>query len=361
MQHLRIIKIHSKIIKIMRILSFISTSFLLMSLFVFTSCNNEDITEVTAIQLKSIGGTELLINQEFQFEVIGNNSQTLTSDATIKVDGVTLENNLFTSATPNSFKVQAFYKGFESEVLDIAAVYPSGYIKNVLIEDYTGTWCSNCPRVAWAIELAKEQSDKIVPVTIHAYDEMEMPGYEVLTDAFIEEHPTPFPSVRLNRINKWADDVNNIDAALNFTGYGADLGLAIESSRTNSTIQATVKIGFENTITKPLKLVVYLTENGLLYNQVNSTDFFGGAHILVDFEHNNVLRAFYTDYLGETIPNSETIADHIYEFSINKVIPTIVINNNKLHLVAFVTDASTNEVINVREVKIGEEQELQEL
>lgn len=345
----------------MRILSFISPSFFLMSLLIFTSCNNEDITEVTAIQVKSIGGTELLVNQEFQFEVIGNNSQTLTSEATIKVDGITLEDNLFTSATPNSYKVQAFYKEFESDVLDISAVYPSGYIKNVLIEDYTGTWCSNCPRVAWAIELAKERSDKIVPVTIHAYDEMEMTGYEVLTEAFIEEHPTPFPSVRLNRINKWTDDVNNIDAALNFTGYGSDLGLAIESSKTNTTIEATIKIGFENTFTKPLKLVVYLTENGLHYNQVNSTDFFGGTHVLVDFEHNNVLRAFYTDYLGETIPNSETVANHIYEFSINKAIPSLVSDNNKLHLVAFVSDASTNEVINVREVKIGEEQELQKL
>ena len=44
----------------------------------------------------------------------------------------------------------------------------SGYFKKrVLIEDYTGTWCGNCTRVAHAIDEVKAQSDKVVTVAIH--------------------------------------------------------------------------------------------------------------------------------------------------------------------------------------------------
>jgi hypothetical protein len=39
--------------------------------------------------------------------------------------------------------------------------------KQVLIEDYTGTWCGNCARVAYAIERTKEASDRVVSVAIH--------------------------------------------------------------------------------------------------------------------------------------------------------------------------------------------------
>jgi len=193
---------------------------------------------------------------------------------------------------------------------------------------------------------------------------MEMDGYEVLTDDFVEEDgQVPFPSVRLNRINKWIDDVNNIEGAINLTGYGANLGLSINSSITSSTVNASIQVGFNEDVTIPIKLVVYLTENGLLYDQNNvaGSEYYDGLALLVNFEHNDVLRSFYTHYLGEAIPTSETVADNIYSLLLNKAIPTSVQNNDNLHLVAFVTNANTNEVINVREVKIGETQELQKL
>ena len=352
---LLIIKIHSKQMKAS---SFLIKIFIVVLFVTTTSCNNEDITKITAIKLQPIGGTELLINQAFQFEVIANNSDTITDVATIKIDGVVFENDNFSSATPGVFEAQAFYEGFESKVLPISTIYPTGYIKNVLIEDYTGTWCVNCPRIIHAIELAKAQSDKVVSVGIHMFDAMEMDGANVLTDEF---NIAVYPTAKLNRINEWDNDVNNIEGAISYTGYGADLGLSINSDITGATIDATIQVGFNNSITTPLAIVVYLTENGLLYDQHNGTEYFGGVDPLVDFEHNDVLRAFYTHYLGEVIPSSEAVADNIYEFTIQKPIPTSVQNNEKLHLVAFVTNANTKEVLNVREVKVGIAQELQKL
>jgi hypothetical protein len=336
-------------------------SFVFVLLF---SCNNEDINTITAIKLESPEGTELLVNQEISFSVKANNSEIITEDALIKINGESIEGFKFSSAEPGTFEVQAFYKEFKSNKINISSIYPSGYIKNLLIEDYTGTWCSNCPGMAYAIEQAKTQSDKIVSVGVHAFDQMEMPGFNVLTSTFTDDPETgltSYPTGMLNRINFWENPDENIETAINMTGYGADLGLSISSSISGDKVDATIKVGFDKTVTTPLKLVVYLTENGLHYNQQNSTDYYGGLNPLVNFEHNDVLRAFYTDFLGEVIPSTETQEANVFTLTLSKDIPASAQNNNQLHLVAFVSNATTNEVINVREVKIGEAQELQEL
>ncbi len=328
--------------------------FTLLSLF---SCNDEDISIITAIKVTP-SDVQLLINQEFSFEVKGNNSEIITNDATIKVNGVAIENATFSSSNPGEFEAQAFYQDMESEIVNISAVYPSGYIQNVLVEDYTGTWCVNCPRLSWAIELAKQASDKVISVGIHYFDEMEMDGVSDLINEFgIVNYPTGI----INRINVWDNVVQNTEAVTNLTGYGAPLGLSIDSSINGTNIDATIEVGFYEDVTTPLKIVVYLTENGLVYDQQNSTEYYGGPGLIVDFEHNDVLRAIYTNYLGENIPTAQTVIDNVYSLSLQKAIPTSVQNNDQLHLIAFVTDANTNEVINVREVKVGEEQELQEL
>ena len=187
---------------------------------------------------------------------------------------------------------------------------------------------------------------------------MQMDGYDVLTTEF---NITEYPTGKLNRIHTWDDPDHNTQAATDLTGYGADLGLAIHSSISGNTIDATIQVGFNKDVSKALKIVVYLTENGLHYDQQNSTVYYGGPGMLENFEHKDVLRAFYTDYLGTSIPSDASTADNIYELTISKAIPESVADNGQLHLVAFVTDAATNEVINVREVKVGEEQELQKL
>lgn len=325
--------------------------------FGFSACNNEDISEITIIKLTA-SDVQLLIDEVFNFEVKGNNSEVITDEAIIKADGVPIGDTTFSSPIAGEFEVQAFYEDFESNIVTINTVFPIGFIQNVLVEDYTGTWCVNCPRVSYAIEQAKMQSDKVVSVGIHYFDEMEMDGVNVLTDEFgIVNYPTG----RINRINDWDNPDNNIEAVTDLTGYGASLGLSIDSSIQTTSVNATMEVGFEEDITTPLKIVVYLTENGLIYDQSNSTDYYNGENPIIDFEHNDVLRAIYTHHLGDVIPAGETTADNVYTVSFQETIPPSVANNNELHLVAFITNANTNEVLNVREAKVGVEQDLQEL
>ena len=106
--------------------------------------------------------------------------------------------------------------------------------------------------------------------------------------------------------------------------------------------------------------MVYVLENGLIYNQTNYyPDLFGGAHTLVGFEHNHVLRQCVTDLLGDPITGSTTIAQ-TYSRNFNIAIPANVANAANIEFVAFIVDANNN-AINVRKANPGEIQEFEEL
>jgi len=321
----------------------------------FNACNKDDLSQLKSIQLRILTPKYQTVNKEFIFEIVGDNNSILTSDAEIKINGNSISGSSFTSAILGEFNVQATYKTFKSNIIEIKVVEVS-YSQKVLVEDYTGTWCGHCPRVAWAIHLCEEQSDKIVSAAIHlantSSDPFEFEGCITLKNEF---SISGLPKAKINRINNWTyKEQEHLNDVLDRTGNNAPLGLALETTLNNNTIDANIKIGFDQTFSQNLNFVIYLVENGLIYNQTNYTDFYGGPGVISNFVHNNILRAIYTHHLGDAIPSGETVNGNIYTITISKPIPSSVEQINNLHLIAFVTNSVTNEVINVQEVKVGE-------
>lgn len=331
--------------------------FLILIHLFLASCNNEDISKITMIEVKS-SVAEVLVGNNFVFSVVANNGENVTSNATFKVNGNAISGNEYTAVTSGDYSVEAVFEDFQSQLLTVRAVNPSIYSQKVLIEDYTGAWCGFCPRIAYSIERVKEMSDKVVSVAVHLYennDPYSFEGSQTLNDEF---SVGGLPEGRLNRMTRWqSPEPNNLDQPINLTGLSAPLGLAINSAYEGNSINATVIVGFDQTFTNELGIVVYLVENGLIYDQTNYTNLFPvGTYVdpLVGFEHNDVLRAIYTSHLGETIPSTSTTEDSFYNLDLEVDIPVSVENNENLHLVAFVVDKTTNVVLNVQETALGE-------
>ncbi|MCC7520535.1 MAG: Omp28-related outer membrane protein [Flavobacteriaceae bacterium] len=325
---------------------------------VFASCNRDDLNEMKSIHVKvPLDVFVQEIDHPFNFIIEGDNLIDLTSIATIKVNGVAITGNVFTPTNAGIYKVQAYYEDFISKPIYIEATLPSVYSQKVLVEDYTGTWCGHCPRIAYAINMAKSQSNKVVSVAVHvdANDPYKFSGSQSLKTTF---GINGLPAGRINRINVWTNPVDeNIGQVLNKTGNNAPLGLAIASTINNNIIDFTIRVGFLQTFNNQLNVVVYLVENGLIYDQVNYTEYFGGAGVINNYVHNDVLRALFTDIYGTPIPISSGLENSIYQTSMQGTIPASVISSNyeNLHLVAFVVRADTKEVINVQEVAVGSE------
>jgi len=199
----------------------------------------------------------------------------------------------------------------------------------VLIEDFTGAWCVNCPRVTHTIEeeLEPEHHDKFIAVALHNDDGGSDPfvfkPYEKQLHGILADkvHPTPefasYPFSPLNRQEMWKRDgqAYDVQQALDLVQESSPVGIRIDSDLdiTEGTGTVNVSFKFNQDYNEELKYIVYIVEDGLEYAQKNSTPFYGGGSEIEDFVHNAVAKGIVgTDVLGTTIPANETKAGQIF-------------------------------------------------
>jgi hypothetical protein len=308
------------------------------------------------------------VGETITFTVTSNSGTDLTSEAVIMVNGAPITGNTFTSASVGNFQAKATHEGTESQPIEVRFHDGSetNFVKRVLIEDYTGTWCGYCPRVAYGIELAKQQSDKIVAVAIHrpssvptssVYDPYNFDASEL--EAVLDANG--YPKGFLNRMIQWDyPEPDNIAQVIALTqGENPKLGLAMSSTVSGGNISMEVNAKFASDFSN-LKLVVYVLENGLIYDQHNYTEYYNGEDIIVDYEHNHVLRATLTNILGDAISNAETATGNTYTRTFNVPVPANVANAANIEFVAFIVDEN-GKALNVRQAEPGETQEFEEL
>lgn len=218
------------------------------------------------------------------------------------------------------------------------------FTKNVLIEDFTGTWCQYCPRVIYGIQKVEEENLKAFPVAIHRGSNGSDP-YNF--DASALENSvglTGYPTAKLNRKTNWNSETNTTEVKKQIK-VNADLGLALNSTVSGGNINLDVKIKFDANLTG-LKLVVYVLEDHLHYNQTNSTSYFGGVNPIPNMEHNHVLRSCLTNLVdGDALTGTTDGATITKNF--NVAVPGNVADANNIRFVAFVIDA-TGKALNVR-------------
>lgn len=135
----------------------------------------------------------------------------------------------------------------------------------------------------------------------------------------------------------------------------------MDASVENGTINLEVKTKFSSTF-ENLRMVVYVLENDLFYDQVNYTNnLYGTGNInpLTDFEHNHVLRFCATDLMGDAIPNAESSVGLTYTKQLSFQMPSNISNPANIEFVAFIVD-DTNKALNVRKAYPGDLQEFEE-
>lgn len=236
----------------------------------------------------------------------------------------------------------------------------SGYFKKrVLIEDYTGTWCGNCTRVAHAIDEVKAQSDKVVTVAIHnGNDPYHFDGIAPLKNLILPDSPLALPVSRLNRMIVWTfPEPTNTQEAIDLTGNNSGMGLAMNSTIENGIINLDVNIKFALNYSN-LKLVVYLLEDHLVYMQRNYTTYYDNVNPIPAYEHNHVLRATMTDILGDPITENTTAGSSITK-SFSIPVPANVANPANINFVAFLV-GEDNVAINSRAAEANEAQDFEE-
>lgn len=229
------------------------------------------------------------------------------------------------------------------------------YEKNVLLEQYTGTWCGYCTRAIAQIDNLLPLNKKVVHVALHLNDAM---TFNLNSSLFTSFGFTGVPTVHADRGSTWSGSVSVISAMHS----PANAGLAIEVISSGTTVTANVRVQFGVNFPDGVKLSVYLLESGIVanqsnfYNTDNTSPFFNKGNPIPNYVHNNVLTKIGTDMFGDLIPSSNVGAGKTYAKSF--IFTNIASDKmNKIKVVAFITNAggaNNKKVVNCVEGSVGD-------
>lgn len=230
----------------------------------------------------------------------------------------------------------------------------------VLLEDYTGQKCPNCPAAAViAHDLQNIYGDSnLIVVAIHAgffawpdatgaytYDFQTEPG-NAYNDFF---KPSAYPIGTVNRLeinggftvekDDWASVISQQ------LYYKKTIEVEIEAIATDDIISGEIEIEFIDPISSDSYVQIWITEDHIIKPQIGEGD---------EYEHNHVLRGAINGIWGEKLPSSNYASGstETISFSDYKIGDDWVMEN--LSIVAFVYDEATKRVIQVNKKKIIE-------
>ena len=305
-----------------------------------------------------ISSTTGFVGETIIFSVFDGEGNNVSTSADFYVNEVKISSNTHTFNNTGTYSVYAKLGQLTSETktVEIMAT-PITFKQNVVVEDFTGTWCGWCPRVSEAVRLLKQETSDAIVIAIHNGDAMQFSQEGTIRAAF---NVTGFPTALINRQERWASpqpsNVSQVTGKMNGKSYAS---VAMESSVSgdNLNLKVKVRMGYGY---KTMKLAVYMLEDGLVNDQRNFTSYYGGADPIRDFVHDDVLRRSLTNVFGDDLPSDQVGHDKIYTRDFVYAIPPNY-DKSKVKLVAFVTTGSERTIVNVRQSKLGETQDFQPL
>lgn len=243
------------------------------------------------------------------------------------------------------------------------------HVKRVLLEDYTGHTCVNCPSAALSTHNLKEQyGDKLVVIAVHAgffakpsntgnytYDFRTPAGTD--WDNYFGIGAIGNPNGMVNR--RKLDNTYVISPS----GWSGAVGMMVsEAPRLDILVvnaynpgdrklNVTIQTQFLETIDKNLKLIVALTEDSIVAPQKNNDPLVGTTPEILYYVHMHALRGTITSTWGTAIAafgtvNPTSISNSfVYQLADNWI-PA------NCRVVAFVYDDDTKEVLQAAEAKV---------
>ncbi len=238
----------------------------------------------------------------------------------------------------------------------------SNPLKKVLLEDFTGHQCGNCPRAhEEAQNLTSQYPGRLVILSEHVgyFAEVRISGkytYDFRTSVGNEidnefgASAAGLPKGMVNRItynnskihdrNVW----NTIVSQALQNPIQADIQILYKWNNSQEKLNVAVQVKNIQSTSPNLKLFVYLVEDSIINWQ---KDYSKNPQDIPDYVHRHVLRAPFNGTWGENVTWTNNLFEKRYALNINSEY-----NKQKLYVIAALYDNSSKEILQVEEVKI---------
>ncbi len=235
-------------------------------------------------------------------------------------------------------------------------------VKKVLLEEFTGHACVNCPAAhELAASLAEEYDGKLSIISIHAGYQAEPSGE--LPEDFTNEVGDEIFAAYNDPFNPMGLVDRNEDAASLSSSWAAkiaeEMALPVEFSivltpdyhNDTRVFDLTLKMKAMAAHSGNLRFCAFITENDIIAPQKNNDSNVGPTPIIEDYHHNHVLRGSMNGTWGDLLAEGDTPEGKEFSKDLSLTIPQEWAVEN-CHVVAFVFDENTKRILQVEEVAL---------
>ena len=242
------------------------------------------------------------------------------------------------------------------------------HFKKVLLEDYTGHQCGNCPAAADVAKvLLSRYQDSLVVLAVHA--------------GFFSRTNTQFPnSYTTTTGNDWdgtagfgVSQLGNPNGMVNRKaypgiprvhaegGWPSSVAIAMKDSlpvllRVNTSyhtvqrsLDVSVKAIFKKNYNSSVNLTVVLTEDSIIGPQ---TDYRVNSELVPNYQFDHMLRGAVNGSWGQLLKSTPIVANDIVSITLNGLKVDSTFNDRNISLVLFASDQNTRTVLQVEKLKI---------
>jgi len=243
--------------------------------------------------------------------------------------------------------------------------------KKVLLEDYTGHKCGNCPPAAVLAEtLEAKYKDTLVVMAVHAggFAKVHIPDYPAsytttagndwdsnsgggFAISFPAGNPngmvnrTAYPGFALVHKDTWATTV----ALAMKDPFIVKLDVTTNYDPTARALNTDIKATFKLTYTVNTKISVVLTEDSIIGSQ---TDYTLNPDLIPNYRFDNVLRGAINGSWGDILKAAPIAISDSVKVSFPNVSVDPSFNDKKVSVLVFVYDETTKAVLQAEKVKI---------
>ena len=237
---------------------------------------------------------------------------------------------------------------------------PVAVVKNVLLEDYTGVRCPNCPEAGeLALDIQEQYGHQVIVLSVHA-------------GSLSAPQPGNFPDFLTNEGTTWythfgftANPIGTINRKLNGSSVEfnkpewaeavatavteeavLDMTPTVEYNDANRALKVNIDSKALVELPDTYSLVVCIMEDSIVGKQL-----INGVGLVEDYMHRHVFRGTINGAWGEEI-NTEAIAP---EDVITKEYTTTLneaFNADQCYIIAYVANSESKEILQVVEKKI---------
>ena len=229
---------------------------------------------------------------------------------------------------------------------------------NILVEDFTGVQCVNCPQGHETLKnLEEAHPGRVIGVSIHAgYLSDPLPNSDssfVLTQGLALYDllgVSGLPAAAINRVffpgqgftivgsGNWAAKVNE---QLTQTQASVNMYLDKQYDATTRQLSIVAELRYPQTIDNNIehRINVYIAESGIIDPQETTEN--GETFIIEDYEHNSVLRQMVTFVDGSVVDTPDKQAGRVVVKTFNLTLPANF-DANHCHIISFVQEKTSD-------------------